>query len=291
MARLSRRHTLPRMDRGSPDATQLDVGIPVDDFSATEINGSLWTIYNRIGDQANSEQQGMIPANVRQTGGSLIIDTKFEDIVVNDEFTVPTVYHYSSGQVAQATKPFLYGTVMFRAKMPAATGSWPVIWMLDYSLQSRQQCSADDPSNAGFYAEIDIAEFLSGHRTLVNCQIHYNPGGGQVDPGGEVAIPGGYDASTRFMVYKLDWQPGSAVFSIDPEDGTGFTVVQTITGAGNVPNMPMYLIMMTAVGGAGGAPNSATYPTTLEIDWVSTPANDLGQIIVPKVALNRSRSW
>jgi len=280
--------------RGSPSASQLDVGIPSDDFSDTAINGSVWNPYNRCGDLANSEQQAMIPANVRQTGGILIIDQKFEDIVIGDELSAPTTYHYSSGHVAQWTKPFLYGTIIVRAKMPSAAGTWPVIWMLDYQEQGRQPLSADDPGSPGWnpYAEIDFVEFLTGHRTLVNCQIHYNPGSGQVNPGGEVAIPGGFDASTRFMVYKLDWQLNSAVWSIDPEDGLGFRVVQTVTGAGNVPNVPMYLIFSVAIGGAGGTPNSAQYPDSMQIDWVNSGITT-GQplVTVPNAAVQRSRNW
>lgn len=296
MARAGRAQpVVTTVDRGSPSATQLDVGIPVDDFSATGINGSLWTVYNRCGDLANSEVNAMIPANVRQPGdGYLYIDSKFEDVVIGDELSAPTTYHYTSGHIAQATAPFLGGTVMVRAKICGGTGTWPVIWMLDYQEQGRQPLSADDPGSPGWspYAEIDIAEWYNGSRTTVNCQIHYNPGTGQVNPGGIVGIPGGYDVTTRFMVYRLDWVPGvSAVFSIDPEDGTGFNVVQTITGAGNVPNMPMYLTISTAVGGLPGAPNSATFPVSTQIDWVSTPANTLSEIVAPRVAISRAGSW
>jgi beta-glucanase (GH16 family) len=45
-------------------------------------------------------------------------------------------------------------------------------------------------------------------------------------------------------------------------------VLRTITGAGNVPNVPMYLIIHTAIGGfAGGTPNPATFPQTMEVDY------------------------
>lgn len=246
-----------------------------DEFIGSSINTARWTVYNRLGDQVNGEVNAVIPANIRVTGGSLFIDSKFEDVLAGDTTTAapnPRTVHYTSGQIAQASPSFLYGTVEVRAKICGGIGTWPCFWMLSYDWQAHQPNSANELPGSSFYAEIDFAEFMSGHRTQVNCQIHWDPGTGQVNPGGEVALP--FDATTRFMVYRLQWSAGSAIFSVDAEDGNGFQTIQTITGSGNVPNVPMYVILHTAIGGiGGGTPDSSTYPVSTEIDYVHiTPA-------------------
>lgn len=241
-----------------------------DDFPGSSIDTSQWVVYNRLGDQANSEVNAVIPANVVVTGGELQITSKFEDVTASDLTHGPTLVHYTSGQIAQKATPFLYGQVDVRAKLPGGTGTWPDIWMLGYGWQATQPFDADYMATfpVSAFCEIDIAEFLSNVRTSVNCQIHYDPGTGQVNPGGVVGLPSSYDATSRFMVYRLVWAPGSAIFSVDPEDGSGFQVVQTITGGGNVPNVAMYLIIHTAVGGiGGGTPNSSTFPQTMHVDY------------------------
>jgi beta-glucanase (GH16 family) len=246
-----------------------------DDFSGTSIDSTKWDVYNRLGDQDNSELNGNTPANVTVGSSLCNITAKFEDIVSGDTTTGapnPRTVHYSSGHIAQKGT-FKYGTVEVRAKMPGGTGAWPALWMLDYSVRPHQINSADEPSGSGFYGEIDFAEFMNNARSSVNCQIHWFPiGTGQVDPGGIVSLP--YDATTRFMVYRLQWTNGSAIFSVDPEDGGGFQTIQTITGSANIPNMPMYVTINMAVGGnGGGAPDSSTFPLTMQLDYVRVTAN------------------
>ena len=64
-------------------------------------------------------------------------------------------------------KPFLYGTIEVRAKVPGGVGTWPVIWMLGFEWQASQPYTANIPGhqwpNAG-WCEIDIAEFWRGGR-------------------------------------------------------------------------------------------------------------------------------
>jgi beta-glucanase (GH16 family) len=77
-----------------------------------------------------------------------------------------------------------------------------------------------------------------------------------------------YDATSRFMVYRLQWSEGSLVWSVDAEDGAGYRTLYTVTGSSAVPNVPMYLILSAAIGGSGGGtPNPATFPQTFTVDW------------------------
>jgi len=243
-----------------------------DDFAGASIDPLKWTVYNRLGDWGNSEINCIVPGDVAVSSGTLKITSKFEDHVCGDTIIAPATKNYTSGQVAQATQPFLYGTVSVRAKIAGGTGLWPCIWMLGYLWQPSQPYTANTPEHQWprqGWCEIDIAEFMNNARTSVNCQIHYDPtsdGSATVHPGSSQALP--FDATTRFMVYRFIWSAGSAIWQVDAEDGSGFRTLQTVTGSANVPNVPMYLVLHTAIGGiGGGTPNPATFPQTMEIDY------------------------
>lgn len=243
---------------------------------ADEFTGSTlsprWLAYDRLGDQANGEVNAVKPANVRISGGSLLIDSKFEDVVAGDTTTSapnPRTVNYSSGQVANHWEPFLYGTVTARAKLPGGIGLWPCIWMLGWGWQATQPFTANDPAATADvdHWEIDIAEFMNNHRTVVNCALHLitNNRGGS----GEKALP--FDATTRFMVYKLVWTSTTLTWYVDAEDGNGFVQLLTMSGTPgtDIPNTPGYVIVHTAIGGfAVGTPDPGTFPQTFEVDYV-----------------------
>jgi beta-glucanase (GH16 family) len=174
--------------------------------------------------------------------------------------------HYTSWQIMQKTAPFLYGTIEVREKLPGGTGLWPTFFLLGYKWQASQPFTANTPEANGphdGWCEIDIAEFLQSHRNQVNNVVHFEVFGGT----SESPLP--FNATSRFMVYRLQWNPGSLVYSVDAEDGAGFRTLRTITGATAVPNVPMYITINAAVGGIGGGnTDPATYPQTYSIDWV-----------------------
>jgi beta-glucanase (GH16 family) len=237
-----------------------------DDFAGTAIDTSKWTVMDRIGDQTNGEINCCVPANVSVSGGFLVGVSKFEDHTCGDSQQAPVTEHYTSWHIQQKTAPFLYGTIEVRAKEPGGTGIWPTIWMLGYKWQANQPQTAnipgaDWPHNG--WCEIDIAEFWQNHRTQVNNTVHFEVAGGLH----EAALP--FDATSRYMVYRLQWSAGSLIWSVDPEDGGGFRTLHTVTGAGSVPNVPMYVVLNAAIGGSGGGtPNPSTFPQTFSVDWV-----------------------
>jgi beta-glucanase (GH16 family) len=243
------------------------VTIFFDDFDGTTVDPAKWVVLDRISDQVNNEVNCVAPQNVSVKDGLLKIVSKFEDRSCGDSEEPPRTMHYTSGQVQQATPSFLYGTVEVRAKAPGGTGTWPAIWMLGFEWQATQPFTANTPEgvkewpNAG-WCEIDIAEFWQGERRQVNTTVHFNrPGGLHLQ-----ALP--FDATTRFMVYRLQWTPNALVWSVDAEDGKGFRELYSVTGTDNVPNVPMYLVIHTAIGGTGGGdPDPDTFPQTFEVDY------------------------
>ena len=248
---------------GSPKAP---VTIFFDDFAGTTVDPAKWTVFDRLSDQANGEVNCVAPQNVSVRDGLLEIVSKFEDRACGDTLEPARTLHYTSGQIQQATPPFLYGTIDVRAKAPGGIGTWPAIWMLGFEWQASQPFTANTPEHqwpkAG-WCEIDIAEFWQGARREVNTTVHYNrPGGLHLQP-----LP--FDATTRFMVYRLQWTPESLVWSVDAEDGKGFRKLYSVSGSKNVPNVPMYLVIHTAIGGiGGGTPDPASFPQTFEVDYV-----------------------
>src|SRR5262249_31533975 len=113
------------------------------------------------------------------------------------------------------------------------------------------------------WCEVDIAEFWQNGRTNVNNTVHFNT------PGGLVLANLPYNATSRFMVYRLQWSPGSMIWSVDGEDGVGYRTLRTVTGASSVPNVAMYVTINAAIGGTGGGtPDPSTFPQTFTVDWV-----------------------
>ena len=65
------------------------LGYFADEFVGSSLDLATWSVYNRLGDQDNSEVNAVIPANARVAGGSLFIDSKFEDVMAGDTTTGP----------------------------------------------------------------------------------------------------------------------------------------------------------------------------------------------------------
>lgn len=237
-----------------------------DDFLGSAIDTTKWSVFDRIGDQTNGEVDCVVPSNVTVSGGILSGVSKFEDHTCGDSIEAPVLEHYTSWQIQQKTAPFLYGTVEVRAKEPGGTGIWPTIWMLGYQWQASQPSTANTPGQnwpVGGWCEVDIAEFWQNSRTTVNNTVHFNVAGGLH----LASLP--FDATTRYMVYRLEWAQNSMIFSVDAEDGLGYRTLRTVTGAGNVPDVPMYVVINAAIGGTGGGtPNPATFPQVFSVDWV-----------------------
>jgi beta-glucanase (GH16 family) len=260
----------------SAEAPKAPVTVFSDDFDGSNVDPAKWTVFDRLSDQANNEVNCVAPQNVSVSNGLLQIVSKFEDRACGDAapskvgseigLDLPRTMHYTSGQIQQATPPFLYGTVDVRAKAPGGIGTWPAIWMLGFEWQASQPLTANTVKNqwpqAG-WSEIDIAEFWQGERQEVNTTVHYG------QPGGLHLQPLPYDATSRFMVYRLQWTPGSLVWSVDAEDGKGFRELYSVSGSERVPNVPMYLVISMAIGGTGGGtPDPASFPQTFAIDYV-----------------------
>lgn len=235
-----------------------------DDFNGSSIDLTKWIVCERVGDLSNSEVNCVKAANVTVSGSVFTGTCKFETSSCGDTTNAPASKSYTGFNVQQRTPAFLYGTIQVRAKMPGGTGIWPTIWMLGQNWQYNQQDTANVAGanwpNGGWY-EIDIAEFWQNHRTAVNTTCHFNTSEGLTEENLSV------DATSQYIVYRLQWTAASLIWSVDYEDGTGFHTLRTKSTG--VPDQPGYLILSAAIGGTGGGtPDSATFPQSMLVDWV-----------------------
>ena len=113
-------HFVGNNSAGQPDDASALKGNIVffDDFLGTSIDPAKWTVLDRLSDQANHEVNCVIPENVSVKDGLLEGVSKYEDHRCGDSLDPPKVMKYTSWQIQQATKPFLYGTIEVRAKAP-----------------------------------------------------------------------------------------------------------------------------------------------------------------------------
>jgi beta-glucanase (GH16 family) len=147
---------------------------------------------------------------------------------------------------------FQYGKIDVRAKLPAAIGTWPAIWML-----------GDNVSTAGWPAcgEIDIMEQSGGQKSTVYGTLHYPTEAGQYGDGSSINIP---DASTAFHNYAAMWTPNSIQLSVDGQ------VYYTLGNNSSIPfNHPFFIILNVAMGGNfGGTVDPSFTSDSMVVDYV-----------------------
>lgn len=218
-----------------------------DEFNGSSLSSS-WIALNRPGDASNSELECYRPGNAVVGGGVLSITTKVDSACAG--------YQYTSAMVQWRTFNFLYGTIEVRAKLAGGT-TWPAIWMLGANCQQTNITSPDNVPPCNWPSpgsdEIDITEILGSNQSQVNQQIHSSLG----NPGCQV---GASNVSLNWHTYDLVWRAGSVTWKIDG--------VTTCTINQAVPSQPMFLMLNTALGGAGGSVNSATLPQVSQFDYV-----------------------
>ncbi|WP_052143766.1 glycoside hydrolase family 16 protein [Wocania ichthyoenteri] len=170
---------------------------------------------------------------------------------------------YTSARIkSQSLKEFTYGTVKVRAKLPAAQGTWPAIWMLGANFGS-----------VGWPAcgEIDIMEQTGANKTEYFSTLHWSNSGNYASygtdhpnyPGDNIPVP---DATTSFRVYTMEWTETALTFYVDDELVNKFVMDNN----SSLPfNSDFFFILNIAMGGTlGGTIDSGFTQDTMEIDYV-----------------------
>jgi len=180
-----------------------------------------------------------------------------ENVIVEDGFLKITARANGGGYTSARLKSeglfdFTYGRVEVRAKLPAAIGTWPAIWMLgaDYQTNTWPACG-----------EIDIMEQTGQDKNTTLGTLHYpevSPGAGN---SGSTSVP---TSTTEFHNYTVEWTPDVIKFLVDD------AVFHSFDNTASTPfNDDFFIILNVAMGGSLGGPvDPAFTESSMEIDYV-----------------------
>lgn len=160
---------------------------------------------------------------------------------------------YTSARLLTRGKyEFKYGTVEIRAKVPAAVGTWPAVWMLGF-----------DFPTVGWPAcgETDILEHRGSDLNRITAALHY-PGRSGGNPVSNTTVI--QNASTEFHIYKFEWTSSSLQFYVDGK------LFHTVANSAAIPyNKNFFFLVNLAMGGGfGGNVDPAFTNATFELDYI-----------------------
>lgn len=206
----------------------------------------------------NSEVQSYTNQNqnVRVEGGKLIIHALKEG------------GQWTSARIkSQGKRSFTYGRIVWRAKLPEGSGTWPALWMLGENFPT-----------VGWPAcgEIDVMEHVGKWPGQILSALHTPSSHGDTQNKGTAQNP---TFSTEFHTYEVLWTPQRLTFYVDGV--SHYTYSPAVKNSSTWPyNTPFFLIMNIAMGGvlgsdpqyeSGGLRNGidpALTQAKMEIDYV-----------------------
>jgi len=190
--------------------------------------------------------------NVRIENGKLVIEAR-QDNWNGKKIT-------SASITTQGKRPFLYGRIEARAKIPTGRGTWPAIWTLGENI-----------SKVGWpkSGELDILENVGFDPHRIHANIHvdaYNHSKG-TGKGNSILAN---EPWKRFHIYAVEWWPDRVEFFFD--DNRYFVFRREKDDDSVWPfDKPQYLILNLAIGGGWGGQkgiDEALFPHRFEIDYV-----------------------
>jgi hypothetical protein len=218
-----------------------------DDFNTDGApNAANWTYDLGAGGWGNGELQTYTnnAENAKVEGGSLKITAKSDGSG-----------GYTSARLkSQGLYNFTYGRVEVRAKLPAAQGTWPAIWMLGSNFP-----------NVGWpnCGEIDIMEQTGNNKDITLGTLHWYDmaTGGNASYGETTAVA---NASSEFHLYTMEWTDTTIKIYLDDIN------FYELANDGALPfNADFFLILNIAMGGSlGGTVDAAFTEDTMEIDYI-----------------------
>jgi beta-glucanase (GH16 family) len=231
----------------------LDVLVWADEFDYEGLPSSEnWNF--EIGQGAwgwgNGEKQYYTRENANVSNGILSITAKKEDY---------RGAQYTSTRLNTLNKfDFTYGRVEVRAKLPAAKGTWPAMWLLgsDHLSNTWPRCG-----------EIDIMEQKGWDKNNVLGTTHWYEYGPAPSYVGHAEYSKNMRLTTstsEFHVYTLEWTSSSIKISVDDQQ------YYTINPKDNMPfDNEFFIILNVAVGGTlGGTSIETDLESSMEIDYV-----------------------
>jgi beta-glucanase (GH16 family) len=194
--------------------------------------------------------------NSRQEGGVLIIEA------------LKSYTGWNSARLLTNNKfEFKYGRVLFRAKLPVGSGTWPALWMLGENIYT---------SGWPACGEIDVMEHVGKDPNVIHCAVHTPSSYGNTNNTKMKIIN---NVATEFHEYQVNWTPEKLEFSIDsvliytynpaiknnstwPFDKSCF-IIMNIAMGGNMGSDPQY-----ETGGKKNGIDPTLTSARMEVDFV-----------------------
>lgn len=225
-----------------------------DEFNGSALDLTKWTPVNQASGP-NGELQAYIDENVTVKNDCLNI------AIIKENWTGPDNLNpgqavtrtFTSGRVDSNDKDaWTYGRFEIRAKLPAGQG------LLSYA--------ALFPADGSWPPEVEIVEMKGNDPWAVYLLNIWGPYEQQRDDNSGSII--GQDYSADFHIYTLEWSPQSLQWYIDG--------IEKYQLKQNVPDKPLYLRLLTSVGGVYGDDPSGQikqgkptfFPQYFTVDWV-----------------------
>jgi len=233
--------------------------------SQTNLDKTKWTAVDGGWiDEPNHDLICNLPGNVSAAGGILTLTAKSVPSGVSCRGGVdygPAKRYFTGGTIYTTSFNFKYGKISARIKSAGYGVHSGLLWMMGSGCQSIMYkhsywCNHTWPNPNN---EIDIAEIKPAFEpslTVVSQNL-FNADGWQVGFGKTTNV------QTNWHVYTLIWTPNSLKFQID-----GVTTTKMTKG---VPSREMFPIISEEVEiekDGRGAPDPATFPQTIKVDYV-----------------------
>ena len=213
----------------------------------------------------NQELQWYQPENAWCEKGLLIIEGRRER-KKNPNFNPESRNWGASREYAEYTSACLitkgiaswrYGRLEMRARIDARPGLWPAFWTL--GVEGRW------PNNG----EIDIMEYYRG-MLLANLIWAGPVRTTSFTRRKPITSFADTEWSSKFHVWRMDWDENRAVISVDGEVLNDSDLNQTANPDGkNGFRQAHYILLNLAIGGtAGGDPSATDFPARFEVDYV-----------------------
>ena len=224
-----------------------------EDFGGKQLDTAVWSVIPR-GKPDWQNTMSDDPRCFELRDGMMILRG-----IVNDDLRKDPSPFLTGGIWTKGKKAFDGGRVEVRAKLGAAKGAWPAIWMLPFDAEKYTWPDG---------GEVDIMEHLNGDGFVyqtVHSHYTYTLGMDKTPPNGSTAAirPG------EFNVYGVDFWPDSLVFHVNGVRTFVYPRVKT-DKEGQFPfDIPQYLLLDMQLGGVWvGEVDPTGLPVEMTVDWV-----------------------
>lgn len=165
---------------------------------------------------------------------------------------------YTSAKLV-SKRPFRYGRIETRVKLPWGKGLWPAVWLLGAN---------NDCVGWPYSGEIDIMEMKGSKPNSIHGSLHGPGYSGAGAMSATFTLLGGQKFEEQFHVFAIDWEATRIAWSVDDE----IYLVRAPDDLGDNPwvfDHPFNIILNLAIGGTlDEEPDNNIFAKEIVIDYV-----------------------